>query len=508
MQNNIPHNGKVFLIGAGPGDPGLITVRGLELLSRADVVVNDRLASDRLLKHVRPDAEIIYCGKASRDHSLTQDEIIALLIDLASKGKTVARLKGGDPFVFGRGGEEAIALAEVGIEFEVVPGVSSSVAVPAYAGIPVTHRFEAASFAVITGHESPDKPDSDIHWDKLATAVDTLVFLMGVENLPHIVDRLVSNGRKPVTPVAVIRWGTHSRQQTMVGTLGDIVQKCREAEFKPPAVTVVGDVVRLRDSISWFENRPFFGKRIIVTRAEHQASALTAKLEDLGAEVEEIPVIKFVPPPDYNPLDEAIERLDTFDWILFTSANGVDWFVRRLIETGRDIRAIGKAKLGAIGPRTSAALKDLRLNVDYVPSEYVAEAVVSEFPEDVHGKSVLIPRALEARDELPVGLRNQGADVSVVGVYETVTETAHADQLRYILTSGEVDIITFTSASTVKNFMALAGDAGVPDGVVIACIGPVTADTARKHGLEPSIIAEEYTIDGLVDAMLATNKGC
>lgn len=495
--------GKVYLVGAGPGDPKLMTIRGAELLSRADVVINDRLASPRLLKHTRPDAEIVYAGKSSHDHYLSQDEIIRVMIDRATRGKTVVRLKGGDPFVFGRGGEEAVALAEAGIDFEIVPGVSSAIAVPAYAGIPITSRNYASSFGVVTGHEAPGKAESDIRWDKLATGLDTIVFLMGVENLPAIVEELVKNGRNANTPVAVIRWGTHPNQQTVVGTLADIVEKCREAGVTAPAVTVVGAVVGLRETIAWFEKRPLFGRRVIVTRARGQASRLTERLEELGAEVDEFPVIEFRPPADHSHVDAAIRDLARFDWIIFTSANGVEWFVKRLLETGGDIRAMGRAKIAAIGPATAAALKDLRLRVDYVPSEYVAEAVVREFPEEPAGKSVLIPRASQARDELPKGLAAMGANVSVVSVYETVTDTSCAEEIKSRLAEGLVDIITFTSASTVGSFMAIAGDMKIPERAVIACIGPITAEAARAHGLVPSVVAEEYTIDGLVRELVA-----
>jgi len=497
-----PKIGKVYLVGAGPGDPKLITVRGAEVLARADVVVNDRLANPRLLKYAPADAEIVYAGKASRDHFLKQDEIIDLLIDRARKGKTVVRLKGGDPFVFGRGGEEAEALAEAGIEFEIVPGISSSVAVPAYAGIPVTGRFQAASFGVVTAHEAPGKGESDIKWDKIATGLDTLVFLMGVENLENVARRLVENGRSADTPVAVIQWGTHPRQRTVVGTLASIVDEVKKAGLTPPAVTIVGETVRMRESIAWFEKKPLLGKQIIVTRAQSQSSALTAPLEELGAEVDEYPVIKFVPPADFGPIDAAIERLGDFDWVLFTSANGVEWFVDRLSATGGDIRALAGCKLGAIGPKTAAAVERLRLRVDYVPSKFIAESVVGEFPDDVSGKSILIPRAKEAREELPDGLRAKGAEVVVACAYETVIDTNSAEALRERLVQG-VDVITFTSASTVDNFFELIGESSVPEAVLVACIGPITADAARAHGLEPAVIAEEYTIEGLIDALVS-----
>ena len=496
-------NGKVYLVGAGPGDPKLITVKGAELLSKADIVVNDRLANPRLLDYVNPNAEIIYAGKQSRNHFLPQDEIIRVIIDHAKQGKVVVRLKGGDPFVFGRGGEEAEALTEAGIEFEVVPGITSAIAVPAYAGIPVTSRTYAASFAVITGHEAPGKSSTDIKWDKISTGIDTIVFLMGIENLENIVKNLVANGRSADTPVAVIQWGTYARQRTVVATLLDITDKCSEAGITAPAITIVGDVVKLRETVSWFEKKPLFGKRIIVTRAENQASALVESLENLGADVIEVPVIKFVAPADYSSIDDAIDNLGRFDWILFTSANGVEWFVKRLMENGKDIRAMSNSKLAAIGPKTAAALEKLKLKVDFIPSKYVAESVVEEFPENISGKSILIPQAKEARDELNNGLQAKGAEVCVACAYETVADTSRTEELSRVLSEGEIDIITFTSASTVRNFIALVDDNKLIANVAIACIGPITADEASTHGLNPSIIADEYTIDGLVNSILS-----
>ena len=497
-----PKQGKVYLVGAGPGDPKLITVRGLELIAAADVIVNDRLASPRLLSHARHDAEIIYVGKTPGKQHVTQDEIISVIIDRAKKGKSVVRLKGGDPFVFGRGGEEAGALAEAGIEFEVVPGISSAIAAPAYAGIPVTHRGLATSFCVITGHEAPDKAESEIRWDQLASGPDTLVFLMGVENLPLIVEQLVKNGRDADTPAAVVQWGTTPDQRTVVGTLLDIVVKCSEAGLTAPAVTVVGEVVRLRETISWFEKRPLFGRRIIVTRSARQASALSSRLEDLGAEVLEFPVIKFTPPRDTKPLDGAIDQLGAFDWVIFTSANGVAWCLNRLSELGKDVRWMAGPRIGAIGPGTAAALIRLGLNVDFIPSQFIAESVVAEFPQDPHGLRILIPRAHEAREELPEGLRAKGAEVTVVSAYETVRNDDCADDLRAVAANEHVDVVTFTSASTVHNFVALLGDVRVPDDALIACIGPVTAEAAREHGISPTIVADEYSIEGLVDAVI------
>ena len=492
--------GKVFLVGAGPGDPKLITVRGAEVLAVADVIINDRLANPRLLKLARSDAEIVYVGKASRDHTVPQGDIIQAIINFARQGKTVVRLKGGDPFVFGRGGEEAAALTEAGIEFEIVPGISSSIAAPAYAGIPVTHRSLSASLGIVTGHEAPGKQESDIRWDSIV-GLDTIVLLMGVERLPDIVRALIDNGKPEDTPVALVQWGTHPSQRTVVGQLSDIVTRVQEAGLTAPAVTIVGEVVRMRDKIAWFEKRPLFGRRIIVTRAETSAGALTSQLEELGAQVDEFPVIKFISPPDYASLDNAISCLSSFDWVLFTSANGVEWLLKRLLDTGRDIRSLGSAKLAAIGPKTAAALEHLMLHVDYVPSQYVAEAVVGEFPEEPAGKRILIPCALESRKELAEGLKSRGAEVTVAAAYQTVTDESRGQALRKRLSDEPVDMLTFTSASTVHSFFDLICDTRLSDDIIAACIGPITAVAARAHGLKRVITAAEYTIEGLVKAL-------
>ncbi|MBI2841787.1 MAG: uroporphyrinogen-III C-methyltransferase, partial [Armatimonadetes bacterium] len=495
---------KVYLIGAGPGDPKLLTIKGAEALSKADVVVYDRLVHPAILRHARPDAEMIYVGKASSRHTMKQEDINQLLVDKAKEGKIVARLKGGDPFVYGRGGEEAEELVSEGIAFEVVPGITSAIAVPAYAGIPVTHRKLCSALGIITGHEDPTKTESSIKWDKIATGNDTLVFLMGVENLPNIIRELVKNGRSPETPLALIRWGTRSEQETLVGTLQTILKQVEETGFKSPAVTVVGEVVRLRDTLRWFDNRPLFGKKVIVTRSREQASVLTEKLEELGAEAVEFPVIKIVPIADFGfgPELDSGSDLPVYDWIIFTSANGVEIFIKRLFELGHDVRAMGGAKLAAIGPATAAALHRYGLKVDYVPSEFVAEAVVQGFPEDPSGKKILLARAKEAREALPEMLMEMGADVTVLPVYETIVEDSDAGRVREMIQAGEVDIVTFTSSSTVKNFVGLLDGIQLPENVTVACIGPITAKTAQELGLEPDIVAEDYTIDGLVEAVL------
>lgn len=493
--------GLVYLVGAGPGDPGLITVRGRDAIAGADVIVYDRLASPRLLDHARRSAERVYVGKQSARHTLTQDEINALLVDRARAGKTVCRLKGGDPFVYGRGGEEAEACAAAGIPFVVVPGVTSAIAVPAYAGIPVTHRRLCSALGIITGHEDPAKTESSLRWAGLAEGLDTLVFLMGVENLPNIVRELTAHGKPADTPVALVRWGTTSDQQTLTGTLGDIVDRVREAGFTAPAVTVVGEVVNLRETLRWWDNRPLSGKSIVVTRSREQASGLARSLEDLGAEAIEFPAIRI------EPLEEAARSvifaclpLD-YDWIIFTSANAVSCLMDALRKTGGDVRGLGRAKLAAIGPGTAKTLLDLGLNVDHVPAEFVAEAVLDGFPDDVAGRTILFPRAEQAREALPEGLAERGADVHILPVYRTVPDTGNADDLRARFEAGRVDVVTFTSSSTVRNFHAALPDVRL-DRVTVACIGPVTAQTARDLGYSVDIVADTYSVPGLVDAIL------
>lgn len=508
-------SGKVFLVGAGPGDPRLITLAGADALGQADVVVYDRLAHPSLLALSPADAERIYVGKQADQHALSQDKINGLLYKHALEGRSVVRLKGGDPFVFGRGGEEAEYLLERGIEVEIVPGITSAIAAPAYAGIPVTHRDAASSFAVITGHERQDSSESAAsepgaaeerrQWDKIANSADTLVFLMGVESLPQIVANLVQNGRPPQTPAALVRWGTWpGRQQTLVGTLADIVQKVQDAGFTAPAVAVVGDVVRYRETLRWWDIRPLFGKRILVTRAREQASALTRRLQELGAEAIEFPVIKIAPPPDgYGALDRAIGRLADYQWLVFTSVNGVQAFRDRLAHAGRDSRALGGVKVAAVGPATADSLGAMGIRADFVPASFTGEDVAREFPADVAGARVLIPRALEAGESLPEILAQRGAEVDIVPAYETILDKENEGDIRRRLAEGTVDAVTFTSSSTVKNFVtALGPEPPSLADVAIACIGPTTAQTARElFQREPDILAEEFTIAGLVDAL-------
>jgi uroporphyrinogen III methyltransferase/synthase len=495
----------IYLVGSGPGDPGLFTLRGLECIRKADAIVYDRLAPESLLQYARPDAEKIYVGKRPGNPSMSQEEINALLVELGRAGREVVRLKGGDPFIFGRGGEEALALRAAGLPFEIVPGISSGYAVPAYAGIPVTHRRLAASVAFVTGHEDPTKEHSDVDWDRLARGADTLVLFMGVGRLREISEALITGGRSPDTPVACIRWGTRPDQRTVTGTLEDIAERAREAGLKPPAITVVGEVVSLREELNWFEERPLFGRRIVVTRARAQAGELSRRLSALGAEVIEFPTIEIRPPRDFGPLDEAIRELESFDWLIFTSVNGVDAFCERLKHHGLDLRSIPKeAKIAAIGPATSRRIEERGLRVDVVPEEYRAEALLEEVGgSSLSGRRVLIPRAKVAREVLPERLREAGAEVVVPPAYEAVPAAGGSERLVELLEKGAVDCVTFTASSTVENFVrAVGGSAGrLLENTRVACIGPVTAGTARRHGMRVDAEAGEYTIPGLVDAV-------
>ncbi len=498
--------GMVYLVGAGPGDYRLISMKAVDCLKMADVVVYDRLADDRILRWAPADAEYIYVGKASSNHTMKQEDINQLLVDKAKEGKCVVRLKGGDPFVFGRGGEEGLLLRKNNLPFEIVPGITSAISVPAYAGIPVTHRAVATSFAVVTGHEDPTKGKSNMRWEHLATGVDTLVFLMGVANLPHITSKLIENGRSADTPAAVIRWGTKPEQRTLITTVGKAAEDVAKNGIKPPAIFIVGEVVKLRDSLQWFDNlsqRPLFGKRILVTRARSQASKLTAKLEKLGAEVLEAPAISMADPADnYAALDKAIDHVADYHWLIFTSANGVGRFFARLFKAGKDARALGYAKIAAIGSATAEKLKQYGLVADVIPQEYRAEGVVEALKGKLppHAK-ILIPRAEEAREVLPDTLREMGAEVEVAPAYRTVCGQVDGEALAADIKAGRIDLVTFTSSSTVKNLVNIIGSAEALKGVKTACIGPVTADTAKSLGIEPDIIAKEYTIDGLVEAI-------
>jgi len=616
--------GEVYLVGAGPGDPGLITLAGLEAVRQADVIVYDRLVSPRLLEHAREDAELVYVGKISgAPGGHDQAAINAVLVEKAREGRRVVRLKGGDPFVFGRGGEEAEALRAAGVPFRVVPGVTSAVAVPAYAGIPVTHRGIAATFAVVTGHEaepvilsgddglarsikaprrnlgrgsarteSPDTPAID--WERLATAVDTLVLLMGMKTLPDVIENLIAGGRPAGTPVAVIRWGTTPDQRTVVGTLADIVRRVEEAGLEPPAITVVGEVVRLRETLRWFEDRPLFGKRVLITRTRRQASVLARLLADEGAVPVELPAIEIEPSFDDAAVAAALRALTAgaYAWAVFTSANAVELWFGLMRKQGLDARALGGVRVAAIGPATADALAERGIAADAVPDEYVAEGIVEALagsspvipsgnaglargeagagttpreaetrlparPEALEGTSgtttprivlpragsapeaplrpgdrVLVPRAEAARPELVEGLRALGAEVDEVTLYRAAVPQETPAEALSLLRDGGIDIVTFTSSSTVRNLAALLGDdfrvilsggdvgagkvvssrrnlGGGEGGVatderarpLIACIGPITADTARELGLPVDVEAAEHTVPGLVAAL-------
>lgn len=496
--------GIVYLIGAGPGDPGLITVKGRDCLNRADVVVYDYLANPALLDEAPAAAERIYVGKTSGRHHLPQPGINALLIARARQGRVVARLKGGDPFVFGRGGEEAEALQQAGVPFEIVPGISAGFAAAAYAGIPLTHRDFTTSLGLVTGHENPEKKVSNLDWQKLATGVGTLVFYMGMANLELIVEQLLGHGRSPKTPAAVIRWGTTPRQQTVAAPLGEIARKVRAADLKPPAVIVVGEVVALRDKLRWFDNRPLFGRRILVTRSRRQAAELVGRLQAAGAEALCLPAIAIAPPPDWRDLDEAIARLADTDLLVLTSANGVEAFFARLAAAGLDSRALHDVTLVAVGPKTAAALAGHGLRADLVPADHRAEGIVDLLRrEGVAGKRVLYPRSSLARDLIARELTEAGALVADPVAYCTRPAEEDGDRLRQLLTGSRVDAVTFTSSSAVDFFLDLLGDGGeeLLRNVAVASIGPLTSASVRQRGLVVAIEAETPTTEALVAAL-------
>ena len=496
----------VYLVGAGPGDPGLITVKGMECIKEADVVVYDRLVNPSLLNYASKDAELIYVGKSPERHTLHQEEINSLLVAKALEDKVVTRLKGGDSFVFGRGGEEALELVKNNISFEIVPGITSAIAVPAYAGIPVTHRGLTSNVAFITGNEDPTKEDTDIDWAKISTGVGTLVFLMGMANLPKIVEKLIENGRPSGTPVALIRWGTLPEQTTLTATLKDIVQKAEEQKFKNPAIIIVGEVVSLREQLKWVEKKPLWGKRVLVTRSREQASVFSKMIQDLGGQPIEFPTIDIIPPEDYTPLDKAISTVENFDWIIFTSINGVQAFYERLLLKKMDFRRLKDVRICAVGPKTKEELEKYGLIVDYVPGEYRAEIIIEKMQgENLKDKKILLPRADIARKILPEALKTLGADVHEVIAYQTVKGSGGAFDVRDLLEDKKINIITFTSSSTVKNFVGMFDKSELSEllqGVKLASIGPITTQTAVDLGLSIDIEASEYTLDGLLQAIV------
>jgi len=497
--------GKVYLVGAGPGDPGLLTLKGDAILRGADVVLYDYLANTELLLHTKPGAELIYVGFHAEER-MSQEAINDLLVEKARQGKAVCRLKGGDPFVFARGGEEAEHLANCEIPWEVVPGVSAGTAVPAYAGIPLTHRNLASSVLFVTGHEDPDKSGGpDIDWERIAHGASTLVFFMGVKTLPQIAENLIRAGRPFSTPVAIIRWGTKGEQQTVTGTLATIVERARQVSLKPPALTVVGDVVRLREKLRWFEQLPLFGQRILITRPREQAQELIAPLRALGAETLELPTIAIEDPEDFAPLDKAIRNLRRYHWVIFTSANGVRRFLGRMAATGADIRAMSAARLCAIGPATAGELRKNCLQVDVVPKEYVAEGVVKALAKKpLRGRRVLIPRAKVARDFLPEALRKRGAIVDVIEAYRSVLPQDSVERARVIFERHAPSVVTFTSSSAVANLFRLLPEQEMRAhlrNTKIASIGPITSRTVREHGFTVAIEPRQFTIPALVRAI-------
>lgn len=499
--------GIVYLVGAGPGDPGLLTIKGRACLRAADVVVYDRLASPELLDEAGPEAELVYCGKSPDHHAMGQEQINQLLVQRALAGKCVCRLKGGDPFVFGRGGEEALALAQHGIAFEIVPGVSSALAAPAYAGIPVTHRAVAASFAVVTGHEDPTKPESQVHWERLATAVDTLVILMGVGQLTAIVQELLAGGRASETPVAIVSRGTYAQQSTLVSTLADVVADAEAAGVAAPSVIVVGEVVSLRRELAWFDLWPLLGRRGLVTRTRQQAGNLSALLRRRGAIPVETPLVRIEPPESWEPLEEALAAMESFDWLIFSSQNGVAATVAHLDRLGLDIRALKGPRIAAIGPATAAAAAAAGLRISLCPEEYAAEGLLESLrAEGLRGKRLLLLRAAQGRELLPRLAEEDGAQVAVVPVYQTLPVDYPDPEAMRMLEDHEVDFITFASSSAVRSFASAVGEERAREllgKVCVGCIGPVTAATAEELGLTPTVVPEQYTIEALVAALAA-----
>lgn len=498
----------VYLVGAGPGDPGLITVRGKRCLEQAEVVLYDRLVDPVLLSYAPEGAEMVYVGKRSAQHTVPQEGINALLVEHALAGKRVVRLKGGDPFVFGRGGEEALALHAAGVPFEVVPGISSGVAVPAYAGIPVTHRGLTSHVTFVTGHEDPTKEEAQIDWDKVASDVGTLVIFMGVKNLPKMVDELTRRGRPVDTPIALIRYGTMPQQRTVTGTLKDIVEKVAAAKLRPPAITIVGEVVTLREQLRWFEDRPLFGTRVVVTRPRAQAGPQIQALRDMGAEVVAFPTIRIEPIADSPEIAAMLASIDSYDLIVLTSVNGVKCFFDQLRGAGADARRLHRAFVVAIGPKTSAACRTRGVVPDLVPKTFVAEGVLEALDDRLRaegralaGVRILIPRALDARDVLPEAFAAAGATVDIVPLYETVLEDHEPED---VATALGADYVTFTSASSARRFAELLRRDGHGDDLAqvrAASIGPITTEAVQEEGMQVVVEATDFTIEGLMAAL-------
>ncbi len=505
--SNSKNTGIIYLVGAGPGDPKLLTLRGKELLERADVVIYDYLANPALLDFANDDAKLIYVGKKGGSRSSEhQSRINDLMIASAKQGKQVVRLKGGDPFIFGRGGEEVEALNAASLPFEVIPGISSAIGVPAYAGIPLTHRECASSFTVITGHEDQSKSENHLSRTQLARGADTLVYLMAMGNLAKVVAELIDNGRSTDTPIALIQWGSYPFQRTLVGTLGNVLEKSKACGMKPPVVMVVGEVVSLRDRINWFESRPLFGKRILVTRAKAQATEFLDLLSGYGAEAIPFPTLQIVPPSNWDPVDDAIDRIENYDTIIFTSVNGVSYFRNRLKALRRDLRILKGITLCAIGPGTAIAIVDWGLHVDLIPETYTAEGVLETLKKNgISGKRFLIPRAEEAREILPEEIKRLGGQVDVAPVYKALQPDCGPEKMSALLKRGPIDMLTFASSSTLKNFIEMVGRETIDDWFkdsAIACIGPITAKTAEEFGLRVDVMPQDYTFAAMTTAIV------
>ena len=499
----------VYLIGAGPGDPGLITVRGLQCLAAADVVLYDHLVHPRLLRHARADAEKIDVGVAA-PQALEQEAICYLLAEKAREGKIVARLKWGDPFVFDRGGSEALFLHEQGVRFEVVPGVPAGIAAPSYAGVPVTYPGGGDTLTFVRGHEDEGKTRASVDWSSLARLDGTIVCYAGAQQLPHILNALVSHGRPPEDAAAIVYDGTLPTQETVAGSLDHIARTAAQSNDRRPAILVVGRVAALRDHLRWFDARPLFGKRVLVTRPRDQAAELVERLEAMGAQAIEAPMIRIAPPDDYGPLDEACKRAGTFDWIIFSSANAVDPFIQRLLATPYDLRSLGSVKLCGVGPATAERLATYGLKVDLMPAEYRAESVLHAISGtgDVQGLKILLPRADVGRELLAEELRKQGADVTEAIAYRTVVvepEREGEPDIYRMLLERRIDVVTFTSASAVRNFVKVLGAEPAADllrTTTVASIGPVTAEAATQCNIQTTVMPGSYTVPALVDAIV------
>jgi uroporphyrinogen III methyltransferase / synthase len=503
MTKTMLEKGHVILVGAGPGDIGLLTLRGKDWLVRANVVIYDHLVNTNMLRFASS-AELVYVGKKSGHATVTQNEINKLLVDRARAGKTVVRLKGGDPFIFGRGGEEVQALKEANIRFTIVPGIPSPVGVSAYAGIPLTHRDHASTISIITGSNEFGEEHLKIDWENISTRTGTLVFLMGARKLPRIVEQLIKFKKNPNTPVAVIQWGTTSRQKTWIGTLKTIVEIATKEKIQPPTLTIIGEVVNLKSITDWYETLPLFGKTFVITRAEDQAESFIHMLEERGAEAFLYSSIKTIPPANWGPLDKSLEVLSSYDGLIFTSVNGVHFFSQRLKEKNKDIRELKGVRIYAIGPKTEQAVRDLNINVDTVPDNYVAESLIESIgKENIEGKKFLLPRATIAREILPNTLREMGASIDVVHAYQTIRPESSESSFLNRLNEGRIDVITFTSSSTVTNFLGRLDKEQLEklNKIIIACIGPVTQKTAENYGLKVAIVPNKYTIAGLISAI-------